>query len=167
MKKQKNKLIQEVYSSAKTLPINNWWEIHDSNINYIFKDPREPEEAELEELDVIWDVIVCEYFDMVGINQNYIELLEQKRRIYLLKIERQKSNNTSLDIHISIEEEKLEIMLGSEKSDVSRYEQKASLEKHMGFQINGNTTSVIDYFSYVNLIEKQIIAQRNGSRKTN
>ena len=76
LQKLENKLRQEIYSTAEDLPILNWWNIHEGEIDQLFKVPRKPKNNEIAILGDIWEGIVCEFIDTLGISKQYIKILE-------------------------------------------------------------------------------------------
>lgn len=164
MSRLETKLRSEVFNTAQQLPILCWWEIHNGNINHIFKDKRQPTRNESIILDEIWEGIVCEFIDTIGISKQYTKILEAKKALILLQIKFSKTKDRRLKLFITLAEEKLKELIGDEVDEVNNFEQKAAIEKTMGFQIDGNKTSVIDYYSYIKIIEKQIKTQKDGGK---
>ena len=161
----------DAYTSIKELPIHNWWEIHEGNLQYLFTKPRQPKEHEEKKLQEIWDGMVCEYVDLIGISKQYTKILEIKKQILLLKIQFQKTKDKRLKLFITIEEQKLRKHLDGEKETMSVYEQKSMIEENIGFYINSKTTTVIEYYSYVKRLEQKAAEikanQANQNNKSN
>ena len=74
LQRLKNKLQDQLYRSAKELPINNWWAIHEGEIDKLFRQPRKPKKDEIRVLNDIWDTIVSEFIDTLGISKQYSKL---------------------------------------------------------------------------------------------
>lgn len=146
------------------MPINNWWAIHEGEIDKLFKVPRKPKNNEIPVIGDIWEGIVCEFIDTLGLSKPYIKILEAKKSLILLQIKYSKTKDKRLKLFITVAERKLQDLIGEEKEQVSNFEQKALISKALGFAIDGNKTSVIDYYSYIRVIEKQAKAAENGRK---
>ena len=164
LQKYEKKLRRETYNTATDLPILNWWNIHEGEIDQLFKVPRKPKNNEIAILADIWEGIVCEFIDTLGISKQYIKILEAKKSLILLQIKYSKTKDKRLKLFITIAQRKLESLIGEEIEQVGNYEQKALVSKALGFAINGKTTSVIDYYSYIKILEKQAKAAENGRK---
>ena len=155
LQKLENKLRDQLYNSAKTLPINNWFAIHEGEIDQLFKVPRRPKKDELKALNNVWDSIVSEFIDVLGISKQFSKILKAKKSLILLKLKFSRTKDKRIKLFITVAERKLQDLIGEEKDLVSNYEQKATIEQRLGFQIRGDRTSVIDYYSYIKTLEKQ------------
>lgn len=164
LQRSKNKLQQELYSSAKNLPINNWWAIHEGEIEQLFKEPRQPKSNEIRVLNDVWDSIVSEFIDTLGLSKQYSKILEAKKSLILLQLKYSRTGDRRLKLFIEIEKRKLDTLIGEEKEQISNNEQKAAIEQQLGFQIRGDKTSVIDYYSYIKVLDKQAKAAENGRK---
>ena len=164
LRRLKNKLQDQLYKSAKELPINNWWAIHEGEIDKLFKEPRQPKKDELRVLNDVWDAIVCEFIDVLGISKQYSKILKAKKSLILLQLKFSRTGDKRLKLFIEIERRKLSELIGEEKEQITNEEQKAAIEQRIGFQIRGDRTSVIDYYSHIRVIEKQAKAAENGRK---
>jgi hypothetical protein len=164
LRKLKNKLQDQLYRSAKELPINNWWAIHEGEIDKLFISPRQPKRNEIPVLNDVWDSIVSEFIDALGISKQYSKILKAKKSLILLQLKFSRTNDRRLKLFIEIERRKLSELIGEEKEQITNEEQKAAIEQRIGFQIRGDKTSVIDYYSHIRVIEKQAKAAENGRK---
>ncbi|MDB5280888.1 MAG: hypothetical protein JWR61_5843 [Ferruginibacter sp.] len=154
-----------LYQGINDMPIDNWFSIHEtSDLKHVIHVPGKVKDSDLA---AQWSVIYNQFIDTFGLNEDYRALLELKREIEVLKIDLTITEDRTNKVFIAMKERELaDVLQGKVKSDAN--EVRARVEKYMGFRLNGATTSVKDYYSYMKILEKDYQAkakQSNGEKQ--
>jgi len=146
-----------VYDSIDTLPQWNWIKVHETgNLAYIKILPnyRKLKEENTEELEEFWAKIYDEFIEEFGFSENYIEVLDHKKRIAILKNDFVITDNRFLLNHIRIAENRLKEIEKTAPIGVSFRESIVMIEKEQGIKIDAKKISVADYNSYIKTMNK-------------
>lgn len=162
--RKKKILLNSVHRSASTLPIFNWWGIHEGKIRLIFKEPRGPKPDEIELLDEVWSGIVSEFIDEVGIGKEYAKIMTLENKLEILRYKYASTHNKRLKLDISILEDQLHSLINNEKVSVSKYKEMGYLNKE-GFIFDEHKISVLRYYGYVKILEDKIAANKKNNGK--
>ena len=153
------KALEEVYKSIDTLPQWNWIKIHETgNLGFIkvkssyrgIKDEATPE------LEKEWEKIYDEYIDEFGLTESYTEMMDERKKIAILKNQYVTTEKRVLLNHIRIAEKRLEESLEEKEKNggVDFRESIVLIEKQQGIKIDAKKITVADYNSYIKIINK-------------
>ena len=148
-KRLQRRLDRDVYPDLNTLPIANWWKINSTNnYAYLLRVNRDVSEQEYTILEGKYDNLMEDYIIRYGMNEQLNDVLEKQREIALMRIDLILKNDPSLQTLIEVAEIELNELVKSQEG-MSYQTLKAIIDKVMGFQINENTTSVVQFQSYI------------------
>jgi hypothetical protein len=99
----------------------------------------------------VWKVLYNQYITRFGYTDQFIETMQKKKEIALLKVDLITSGDKSLKVFIQIAEKELEEMTGE---DMDFYTGKSMLEKSLGFYIDIHKVSVAEYYSHFQVAKK-------------
>lgn len=106
-------------------------------------------------LQLKWNVVYDGYISRFGLSEDYLKLIEKKKEIAGLKVERMISGQKSLNTFIKIAEIELEsLQKGDRKDEVDFYESKAQVEKQIGFVLDPKKITVAEFYSYIKVIKQ-------------
>jgi hypothetical protein len=155
MKSQFEKLRSQIYNSIEDLPIFNWWKIHETKkMIYLFVKEKDGKRKftndELRLLSFRWQKLYDQYLARYGFAESFIDNLEFEKEIALLKIEMYETQNFAMETTIEIKEYQLsqQKKRAQKKEKADFYENKAQIEKRIGFRIDVKTCSVVEFVSY-------------------
>jgi len=153
-KRLQRRLDRDVYPDLNTLPIANWWKINSTNnYAYLLRVNRDVSEQEYTILEGKYDNLMEDYIIRYGMNDQLNDVLEKQREIALMRIDLILKNDPSLQTLIEVAEIELNELVKSQEG-MSYQTLKAIIDKVMGFQINENTTSVVQFQSYIELTKQ-------------
>ena len=153
-KRLQRRLDRDVYPDLNTLPIANWWKINSTNnYAYLLRVNRDETEQEYTILEGKYDNLMEDYIIRYGMNEQLNDVLEKQREIALMRIDLILKNDPSLQTLIEVAEIELNELVKSQEG-MSYQTLKAIIDKVMGFQINENTTSVVQFQSYIELTKQ-------------
>lgn len=153
-KRLQRRLDRDVYPDLNTLPIANWWKINSTNnYAYLLRVNRDVSEREYTILEGKYDDLMEDYIVRYGMNDQLNDVLEKQREIALMRIDLILKNDPSLQTLIEVAEIELNELVKSQEG-MSYQTLKAIIDKVMGFQINENTTSVVQFQSYIELTKQ-------------
>jgi len=153
-KRLQKRLDRDVYPDLNTLPIANWWKINSTNnYAYLLRVNRDVSEQEYTILEGKYDNLMEDYIIRYGMNDQLNDVLEKQREIALMRIDLILKNDPSLQTLIEVAEIELNELVKSQEG-MSYQTLKAIIDKVMGFQINENTTSVVQFQSYIELTKQ-------------
>lgn len=153
-KRLQRRLDRDVYPDLNTLPIANWWKINSTNnYAYLLRVNRDVTEQEYTILEGKYDNLMEDYIIRYGMNEQLNDVLEKQREIALMRIDLILKNDPSLQTLIEVAEIELNELVKSQEG-MSYQTLKAIIDKVMGFQINENTTSVVQFQSYIELTKQ-------------
>ncbi len=141
----------DYYNSIKEMPLVNWWKFNETkDVKYFLKVYSDVNTAKLLFLETIYTKLMSEYTEEFGINEHLLLVLE--KQIDIAKLKADFMNGTGILTSIEIAELELTDLVRGVKG-MGFYEVKAILEKQMGFRIDPHVTTVMEYYSYIKLID--------------
>lgn len=159
-------LTGNIYQGIATLPIHNWWMIHEkSDFSYLLIRPRKLNIFHKRFLSRVWRNIYDEYIKRFGFSKLFIEIMEKKQEIYVLKCQRIETGDDSMNLFIEVAKKELEELEKRSKADpMSMYQSKLSMEKILGFRLDPKVVPVEEYYSYIEGVKKlaEKIPHKNG-----
>lgn len=150
----------KIYSNIEQLPLFNYVQIiQNLDYKYLLFDIETKITAEIaDKIQESWDNINTEIIDYMGVPEQMQELLRLKKSIALLRVEKIKTDNNSLESIIEIKEKELQNYYeNNNKTDI--YEDITAVEMTLKMQIDLQKTSLKRYLSYIKILQK------NGRRK--
>ena len=154
----------KVFDSIDSLPIYNWWQIHkahDFTWLYSIK-RRKVGKYTRTALQTKWGVVYDGYIARFGLSEDYLKLIEKKKEIADLKVERMETGSKALNTFIKIAELELnEMQKGDGREEVDFYESKSHVEKQLGFALDPMKISVSEFYSHIKVL-KQSTKQQKG-----
>lgn len=143
------------YESIEDMPIYNWFKVNNGDLRFMLVklttkyDGQKAKEA--------FDNLYREYIDVFGISESYLKVIELKKNISVLKIEKALTGDRFLNNFIRMAEIELND-INAKTNKTNTNEVKVHLEKYLGFRLNEKETSVKEYYTYLNVMA-------NDSRK--
>lgn len=104
-------------------------------------------------LGAVFKAIYDQFITRFGFSEAFLDQINKRKQIALLKIDRMVSGDKSIRTLINIAEQELKAM-SRQTSEAGFYEMKGSLEQQLGFAIDPRRTSVAEFYSYFKLIDK-------------
>jgi hypothetical protein len=160
--KRNKKRVLSYYTSIDELPVYNWFKIQEtSDLNYLVKGS---ETGEVLTLASIWQNLYREFLDTFGISDALRKSMELKRDIEMLYIEMAMTDDKSLMTEIKIKEWEQQESVKTQTT-VKYNEVKVYVEKWLSFKLDEKTTTVKEYYSYLQVLEKEAtktLKQSNG-----
>jgi hypothetical protein len=150
----------KIYSDIEQLPLFNYVQIiQNLDYKYLLFDIETKITAEIaDKIQESWDNINTQIIDYMGVPEQMQELLRLKKSIALLRVERIKTDDNSLESIIEIKEKELQNYYeNNNKTDI--YEDITAVEMTLKMQIDLQKTSLKRYLSYIKILQK------NGRRK--
>lgn len=139
----------EIYDSIDA-PVSVWEKVHNTGdlSNLLVKKTQVDDKLQIK-LNNAWEKMYNEYLEVFGFSESFKGLKNKEIEIALLKCRLVQTGDRSFETEIEIAEIELEdLRKGISGSDFR--EAKIAIEKNMGFQINMNTTSIRDFYGYIN-----------------
>ncbi len=153
-KRLQRRLDRDVYPDLNTLPIANWWKINSTNnYAYLLRVNRDVSEREYTILEGKYDDLMEDYIVRYGMNDQLNDVLEIVNVNTTISFDLILKNDPSLQTLIEVAEIELNELVKSQEG-MSYQTLKAIIDKVMGFQINENTTSVVQFQSYIELTKQ-------------
>lgn len=146
----KKRHVIHTYDSIENLPVSLWNKIHEKSDYTFLKINRINGKVSKEEfayLKKTWEVIFSEFIERFGFSENSINILLKKKQIAFLQWQFIESSDRSMHTFIEIEKKEL-LELERENSGHDFWQSKANMEMAMGFQIDPINTTVIQFYSY-------------------
>lgn len=153
-----------IWDNIEDMPVWNWMRVHEKgDLRYIYKISSDRElPSQCPDMDC-WRRLYDQYIREFGINERYLEYLQKKKDIAIKKCDRIISGDRSLETLIEVDEIELRDML-SAGENMKFIEVIAAIEKHLGFQLNQHTVTVVKYYTYLRQIEKSVSRGKNSIR---
>lgn len=141
------------YEGIDFLPVFNWWRVHESNdVTWILKKKKLLSEKNTKKVEKIWREIYAEFIDRFGFSESFAEIIQKKKAIALLQIDKVLTGDKSIQTLINIEQIQLDKMLGDNiKSDFLSI--KTSIERSLRFHLDMQKVSVAEFYSYIQVIK--------------
>ena len=146
------------YKSIKQLPLENWFECSDGNLEFTRLNVELGNKAEDKQA---WDKIYNSFIDLIGLDESflrYIELLKSRALKQLDFVQGLKEGKRNRFLMNGIRElsariAQYEKTLSFNGSD--RYEILQHLGKMQGYRIDPLNTKTIEYFKLIDKLKKQ------------
>jgi len=141
----------DYYDSIEELPLINWWKFNETkDVKHFLKVYSDVNTAKLLLLETIYAKLMNQYTKEFGINEHLLLVLE--KQIDIAKLKADFMNGIGIITSIEVAEIELQELVRGVKG-MGFYEIKALIEKQMGFRIDPNVTTVMEYYSYIKLID--------------
>lgn len=141
----------DYYNSIEELPLFNWWKFNETkDVKHFLKVYSDVNTAKLLLLETIYSKLMNQYTKEFGINEHLLLVLE--KQIDIAKLKADFMNGIGIITSIEVAEIELQELVRGVKG-MGFYEIKALIEKQMGFRIDPNVTTVMEYYSYIKLID--------------
>ncbi len=156
-KKQNKKKLPKVWASIDEMPIYNWFKIHETNdLVYMFQTPVKGYDKRTKlYLLMQFNLIRDEYLDTFGISHEYRVLLSLKRDLQVYKIQHCLTKNNQFRTLIALCEGKIKMLEDNNTQPENPSITKAYVEKFMGFRLNEKEVTVKEFYSYIQIMQKQ------------
>jgi hypothetical protein len=142
----------DYYNSISELPLINWWKFNETkDVKYFLRVYADVSTTKLLSLEGIYSKLMDEYTKEFGINEHLLNVLEKQIAIAKLKADFMSGSGGNLTLIEVAELELAELVRGV--NGMGFHEVKAILEKQMGFRIDPKITTVMEYYSYIKLID--------------
>lgn len=146
------------YKSIKHLPLENWFECSDGNLEFTRINQKQGTKADDKQA---WEEIYNSFIQLIGLDENfirYIDLLKSRALKQLEFVEGIKDGKRDRKLMNGIREISARITayektLSFGSSD--RYELLQHLGKMQGYRIDPLTTKTIEYFKLIDKLKKQ------------
>lgn len=150
----------KIYTNIEQLPLFNYVQIvQNLDYKYLLYDTETKITAEIaDKIQESWENINTEIIDYMGVPEQMQEILRLKKSIALLRVQKIKNDDNSLESIIEIKEKELQNYYeNNNKTDI--YEDITAVEMTLKMQIDLQKTSLKRYLSYIKILQK------NGRRK--
>lgn len=150
----------KLYTNIEQLPLFNYVQIvQNLDYKYLLFDTETKITAEIaDKIQESWENINTQIIDYMGVPEQMQELLRLKKSIALLRVQKIKNDDNSLESIIEIKEKELQNYYeNNNKTDI--YEDITAVEMTLKMQIDLQKTSLKRYLSYIKILQK------NGRRK--
>ncbi len=156
-KSEKKSQLNDAFSSIYDLPQWNWNQIHlTGNYGYIIKKQSylKLELNNSDHLKQLFNQIYDEYIEEFGLSDNYIKMIEGRKRIAAMQHQYIQTGDRSILNMIEIEE--LEMKNEFNSSEGLRYEAVVmAIEKRQSIAIDPKTITVYKYNNYIRNIKEE------------
>jgi len=130
------------FNSIDEMPIHNYLKVVDGNLKFLVV-----KRGILGNPIKAFDEIQRQLVDRFGISENFAEILELRREICELQCEVAITENRFQNTFIRIKEQELEQLLAIKGA--TNEELKTIIEKWLGFKLNLQQISVVEWFTYL------------------
>ena len=142
-------MVEQIYDSLDA-PVYVWEKVHKTlDLTYLLVKRKKVDEKLAKKLNLAWEKMYDEYLQEFGFSEAFLALKKKEMEIALIQCSLILTNDRSFETEIEIAEDELNALknnLGA--SDFM--DAKKAIEKNMKFQINMNTTSIREFYSYLN-----------------
>jgi len=150
---RKNKVHTNIWQSIEQLPIYNFRKCQEGDLRYLFiKWKQKPCKALIE----IWAQIQDEFFERIEMNEKQSYIYRKSKKYIVNELEKIINENPAKLSRLTVENKKIEIELTKEqgvKQDI--FDQVAILKIHFKIDIDIKKMSVLEYYKYLKIYEKQ------------
>lgn len=144
------------YDSIGTLPISEWWSIHETgNITLLLKDNKFAlTKGLVDSCSDMWDNIRQQHLDMFGVPSGYKEYLNLTANLAIAKMKYALSNDNFDLMLLNFAQDDLDKIKGG--TPQSNLETKGNIERALDlrYPIDPKTTSVAEYYTYLESAHK-------------
>jgi len=143
------------FAGIDDLPVFNWYMVHNTaDVSYLLTQRKEIGLLGRFYLSDIWRRIYDEYIARFGFGEKFMELMDKKRNVALMRIDRALTGDKSKNTFINIAEIELKNMMEESGRVSDLHETAAMIGKNLGFYIDVKKCSVVEFYSFIKAIEK-------------
>jgi len=143
---------KKYYKSIDEMPLNNWIECNNGNLEYCRLNQRKGNEKD----DLLnWEIIQDQYLKDFGLNDSFKELAELQKQKALTELEYIETGKRIILNKVRILEEKLKNILINKGENVEIDVVLVYLSKYLGYKIDKFTIKVREYFTMLNIYIKE------------
>jgi hypothetical protein len=143
---------KKYYKSIDEMPLNNWIECNNGNLEYCRLNLRKGNEKD----DLLnWEIIQNQYLKDFGLNDSFKELAELQKQKALTELEYIETGKRIILNKVRILEEKLKNILINKGENVEIDVVLVYLSKYLGYKIDKFTIKVREYFTMLNIYIKE------------
>lgn len=137
----------KLYESIEDFPVYNWFKcIETKDYSWCLVEKIEVKEDELYKLAICFENLYFQFLDRFGISDELNDILDIQNQIKVLEIDLKLGKKTA-KIFLNIKKLELEDKLQSDKPKNTTH--KVAIEKYLGFKIDLKSTSVLEYYEYL------------------
>ena len=158
----------EVFNSLDELPIWNFKKVQDTaDLRYLinlkdYKNLPLINQKFLNKLNVIWEDLEIQYYDKIGIEENFKRYISDQKELLISTLENIiEEDEFKLTLH-EILEHKFNEKYNKSNQEVNFDENLAILESYYSFPIDIKKTSCTKYFTYIKTMKKRIEKENNN-----
>jgi len=157
-----------MYKGIEDMPIFNWWECEKNLLQYVFKDRERVYWWERSKAEQRLYEIKSEFFEKIALNAELEAYILKKFKLQELRCDMFLSNDRAFETkYLILKAEIKALEKRSSQQAVSSYDQKAALDKYLGFRVDITKTTVVEYHAYVQQMSnhyKQLHIQANRAK---
>ena len=144
-----------IYNNIDNLPIWNFNKVKSENdLRYLFVKKSFLNRFYIRKLLKIWESIFNQFFDEFGIDEGFLEELNEEKRILIMLCDRWIKQDRSIETFI--DKKKYELSLKkSNKGSIKFAEQVSILSKFKGYRIDEKIVTVKEFYSDLESYKKQ------------
>ncbi len=139
----------KLYESIEDMPVYNWFKcIELKDYSWCLVDKIEvKKDSDLQKLTDCFEKLYCQFIDRFGISKELQDIIDIQNQIKVLEIDLALGTKTA-KIFLNIKYLELEDKMKSDGSKKSTH--KVAIERFLGFKIDLKTTTVTEYYEYLN-----------------
>lgn len=108
-----------------------------------------------------WEALYDGYLTRFGISDHYAKVIEKKKEIAALKVQRMETGDRTINTFIKIAEVELdELLKDNGEKQVDFFESKAQVEAVIGYRIDPYRTSVTEFYSTTKTLKAKSKAEK-------
>lgn len=145
------KIFDKCYRSIDDLPVYNWFKVNTTHDFRYLLLPEVRLKLSIDHKIVLlkrWEKIWNQYIKVFGFGEQFLRVLEKKREIALLRIEKAETGDGTIETLIDIAEIELQRIESVKQQQKDFYEIKALLDRSLGFSVDIKKVSVMEFYSY-------------------
>lgn len=143
------------YTGIDNLPIWNWIQINEKqDFRYLARAISDYAAASKEAVERLWRAIYEEFLQRFGFGETFIEVMRHRIEIGRLKVMMGVTGDRSHQTFVEIAELEIAELLKPAGKPMDFYRLKAYVEKKNGFRIDAHQTTVVEFYTYLELIKK-------------
>lgn len=143
---------KKYYKSIDEMPLNNWIECNNGNLQYCRLNLNKGNEKE----DLVsWEILQDQYLKDFGLNDSFRELTELQKQKALTELEYIETGKRIILNKVRMLDEKLKNILINKGENVEIDVVLVYLSKYLGYKIDKFTIKVREYFTMLNIYIKE------------
>jgi hypothetical protein len=135
---------EKFYKSIDEIPLYNWVQINDGNMNFLQKD--QSLTYPKNEVDEAWNDLFDDYLNKRGLGKTYKKFLEVMRKKTVLECEYIISGDEFKKTQIEVEKHNLELLAKKENDDMTTSKSLIFLSKWIGYRLDWKVITLNEYF---------------------